>query len=437
MKDTVTEKQEAQLAIEGFKRWAESNGEPVQLSFPSSDIVRLTQNSLGELLRRVGQLFIETVMETEVEQLAGPAWQPRPERKAYRWGSERGYCIVDGQRVPIRRPRVRTPDGNELRLGSYELFQQASLTEETVWAKIMHGLSMRNYKEVVQQFVEAYGLEKSTVSEHFIAASRRKLEHLMSRSLAGIPLVAIVVDGTIFKGAHLVAAIGIDALGHKIVLGVRQGATENSPVVTGLFEQLTDRGVNFSVPRLYLLDGGRALNSVVRRYCGEAAFIQRCQVHKLRNVAEHLAEAQQHGVKFRMRAAYCMKHASDARQLLFKLHDELMQTNPSAAASLAEGLEDTLTVIELDLDRRLRSSLSSTNSIESSFSVVERICRQVKRWQGSDHRLRWVGSALLYAESRWNRIRGYEALPKLVTALEKAYQLRIRQNDCAASGAAA
>ncbi len=114
-----------------------------------------------------------------------------------------------------------------------------------------------------------------------------------------------------------------------------------------------------------------------------------------------------------------------------------MQTNPSAAASLAEGLEDTLTVIELDLDRRLRSSLSSTNSIESSFSVVERICRQVKRWQGSDHRLRWVGSALLYAESRWNRIRGYEALPKLVTALEKAYQLRIRQNDCAASGAAA
>jgi putative transposase len=259
----------------------------------------------------------------------------------------------------------------------------------------------------------------------------------MSRPLAGVPLIAIVVDGTIFKGAHVVVAIGIDTLGHKIVLGMRQGATENAPVVTGLFDELAERGVTFSVPRLYLLDGGKALNSVVRRYCGEAAFIQRCQVHKLRNVAEHLAEAQQPGVKFRMRAAYSMRHASDARNLLLKLHDELAQNNPSAATSLAEGLEDTLTLLELDVDRRLRLSLSSTNSIESSFSVVERICRQVKRWQGSDHRLRWVGSALLYAESRWSRIRGYAAVPKLVTALERAYQLRLRQNRSAANGAAA
>lgn len=128
---------------------------------------------------------------------------------------------------------------------------------------------------------------------------------------------------------------------------------------------------------------------------------------------------------------------ANARQLLFKVHDELVQANPSAAASLAEGLEDTLLVIELDLDRKLRASLSSTNSIESSFSVVERICRQVKRWQGSDHRLRWVGSALLYAESRWNRIRGYEVIPRLVTALENAYQLRRRQTQSAASEAAA
>lgn len=438
MKDTVTDTEgQKQQAIEGFKRWAESNGEPVQLSFPTSDIVRLTQSSVGELLRRVGQLFIETVMDAEVEQLAGPAWQPRAERKAYRWGSERGYCVVDGQRVPIRRPRVRTVAGQELRLGSYELFQQVSLTEETVWSNIMHGLTMRNYKEVVQQFVEAYGLEKSTVSEHFIAASRHKLDDLMSRSLGGIPLVAIVIDGMIFKGAHVVVAIGIDTLGHKIVLGLQQGATENAAVVIGLFDQLAERGVDFSVPRLYLLDGGKALNSVVRRYCGDAAFIQRCQVHKLRNVAEHLPEQQQHGVKFRMRAAYQMKHATDARQLLFKVHDELMYANPSAAASLAEGLEDTLMVVDLDLDRRLRNSLSSTNSIESSFSVVERICRQVKRWQGSDHRLRWVGSALLYAESRWNRIRGYQSIPRLVTALENAYQLRIRQAQSAASGAAA
>jgi putative transposase len=182
---------------------------------------------------------------------------------------------------------------------------------------------MRNYKEVVQQFVHAYGLEKSTVSEHFVAASRRKLEHLMSRSLAGIPLLTIIIDGTIFKGAHILVTIGIEALGHKIVLSIRHGTTENAPVATGVFDRLSERGINFSVPRLYLLDGGGALNLVVRRYCGAAAFIQRCQVHKLRNVAEHVPEAQQPGTKFRMRAAYTMKHAADARNLLLKMHDEL------------------------------------------------------------------------------------------------------------------
>ena len=150
-----------------------------------------------------------------------------------------------------------------------------------------------------------------------------------------------------------------------------------------------------------------------------------------------LPESHRGSVKFRMRAAYQMKHASDARQLLFRLHEELVELNPSAAANLVEGLEDTLTVIDLELDRKLRLSLSSTNTIESSFSVVERICHQVKRWHGSDHRLRWASSALLYAESRWHRIRGYRTLPRLITALEQAYQLRIRQTQSAASEAAA
>jgi putative transposase len=177
--------------------------------------------------------------------------------------------------------------------------------------------------------------------------------------------------------------------------------------------------------RRYLLDGSKALRAAVISFAGDAAFIQRCQVHKIRNVVEYLPEAQRPGVKFRMRAAYLKPEIVDARNALYKLHDELMELNPSAAGSLAEGLDETLTVAELRLTPRLRQTLSSTNAIESSFSVVGKICTQVKRWQGSDHRLRWVASALLFAESRWNKLQGYRHMPVLVNALELAHQLRI------------
>lgn len=402
---------------------------PVQVCLPIAEALLALEQGLGELIRRVGRLFVESMLEAEVEQVAGPRSRNNPARQAYRWGFERGYCLVDGQRVPIRRPRIRQPDGSELPLSTYEKFQHASLVEETVWSNIMRGLTMRNYKEVIQQFSDAYGLEKSTVSEHFIEASRKKLEQLMARSLAHLQIVAMVVDGTIFKGQHLVAAIGIDAFGKKMVLGLVQGATENSKVVATLLDQIAERGLDFAQPRLYLLDGSKALRAAVARYAGDTAFFQRCQVHKIRNVSAHLPDSHQGWIKYKMRAAYQCADAADARQLLYRLHDELMQLNPSAADSLQEGLEETLTINELDVHARLRRSLGSTNGIESSFSVVETICKRVKRWQGSDHRLRWVASSLLYAESRWNRLHGYRHSPLLIRNLNQAYALR-----CALSG---
>jgi putative transposase len=408
-----------------FEEWAKSNPIPIQLTFPSAGIVELAQQSLGDLLRSVGKVFIESVMESEVEQLAGKRSERLVGRGAYRWGSEEGFCIIDGQRVPVDRPRVRSRQHDrEIPLGSYALFQKASLLEETVWQKVMYGLTMRSYKEVVRQFAEAYGLEKSTTSEHFIEASRRKLDELMKRSLNDIPLAVMLVDGTIFKGQHLIVAIGIDRLGNKIVLGMRQGAVENAIVVQELFGALAERGVDFTQPRLYLLDGSRALRTAVVAFAGKAAFIQRCQVHKIRNVAGHLPEAKRPAVKFRMRAAYQLENAVDARNALYKLHDELMQDNPSAAGSLVEGLDETLTLLELRLTPRLRNSLSSTNAIESGFSTVAKICAQVKRWQGSDHRLRWVASAMLFAESNWNKIHGYRHMPVLVKALDTAWRQR-------------
>ncbi len=412
-------------AAEEFAAWAKTNEVPIQLTIPTVGIAELAQQSLGDLLRAVAKIFIGSVMENEVEQLAGKRSERMLGRGAYRWGSEEGFCVIDGQKVPVDRPRVRSRQHDrEIPLGSYALFQKASLLEETVWQKVMYGLTMRSYKEVVQQFAEAYGLEKSTTSEHFIEASRHKLDQLMKRTLKDIPLAAMLVDGTIFQGQHLIVAIGIDRLGNKIVLGLRQGAVENAAVVQDLFGELAERGVDFNQPRLYLLDGSKALRTAVIAYAGDAAFIQRCQVHKIRNVASYLPEGKRPAVKFRMRAAYQMEEAADARNALYKLHDELNEENPSAAASLAEGLDETLTLLELRVTRRLRNTLSSTNAIESGFSTVAKICAQVKRWQGSDHRLRWVASGILFAESRWNKIHGYRHMPMLVKVLDAAWMRR-------------
>jgi putative transposase len=385
---------------------------------------------LGDLVRHVGKMFIEGVLEAEADQIVGPRSKADQQRQAYRWGTEKGYCVIDGQKVPIERPRVRSKANNrEIPLGSYELFQRASLLEESVWHKIMHGLTMRTYKEVVQQFSDAYGVDKSTVSEHFIEASRKKLEQLLTRSLDNLSICVMMIDGTIFKSANLVVALGIDRFGHKIILGLRQGTTENAAVVGSLLEELAERGLDFTQPRLYVVDGSKAIRRAILDHSGQAAFLQRCQVHKIRNVCDHLPEAQRPAVRFQMRAAYAMSEAADARQALYRLHDQLLQDNPSAAASLSEGLDETLTVIELRVAPKLKQSLASTNGIESTFSITDRICRQVKRWQGSDHRLRWVASSLMFAESRWNRLHGYRYVPGLVSAMKTAYSLRLQHQQ--------
>jgi putative transposase len=186
-----------------------------------------------------------------------------------------------------------------------------------------------------------------------------------------------------------------------------------------------------------LLDGSKAIRAAIVRHAGQTAFFQRCQVHKIRNVMEYLPETHHSWIKYKMRLAYAQREASDTQQALYRLHDELVELNPSAAASLAEGMEETLTVHQLEVHARLRGSLTSTNGIESSFSVVDKICRQVKRWQGGDHRLRWIASAMLYAESRWNRLHGYRHLPLLIHNLQRAYNLRCALNQSPATACSA
>jgi len=290
--------------------------------------------------------------------------------------------------------------------------------EDSVWNKIMHGLTTRRYGQVVRELQQAYGIEKSTVSEHFIEASRGRLQKLQARQLGEHALCAMMIDGTCFEDQQVVVAIGLTLQGHKVVLGLHQGATENATVVKHLLDDIAQRGVDFEVPRLYVLDGGKALYTAVRKTAGKCAVIQRCQVHKIRNVVDHLPEEYQMDIRCKMRNAYSMQQHADAKRALDSLFRQLMDLNPSAARSLEEGMEETLTVHRLRLPAKLRRTLSSTNMIESAFSTVETVCRNVKRWQGGDQYLRWVASGLLWAESRWNRIHAHRELPILVKELE-------------------
>ena len=395
---------EKQRAVQQFRRLATEQNPNVQMVLPMADIVGLLQQGVGHLLRQAGLELMNLVMDEEVHHLAGERHPQHAGRRAHRWGKEDGYCVVDGQKVPLQKTRLRTKDKREQRLGSYELFQRSGPMQAGVWDKMMRGLSTRNYGAVVKDFQDAYGIEKSAVSENFIEASREKVKPLMERPLGELRLCAVLIDGTPCKDRPMIAALGIGCDGTKTVLGIREGATENTAVVSSLMSELVERGWDFSTPRLYILDGGKALHAAVRRHAGEAGLIQRCQVHKKRNVVDHLPDEYKADVRRKMQNAYQMADYADAKRALDQLHRELMDLNPSAARSLEEGMEETLTVHKLRVPDQLRRSLASTNVIESAFSIVEQVCKNVKRWHGGDQRERWVGSGLLVAEKQFRRV---------------------------------
>jgi len=409
---------EAQRAVKQLEAMAADGNPAVQMVLPMAEMVGWLRKGVGALIRQAGLQLMDLMMQEEVRELAGKRSEQQVERTANRWGSERGYCVVMGQKVPIQRPRVRTTEDKEVRLGSYEMFHRGEPLTETVWEKLMLGLSTRKYGEAVRQFTEAYGLEKSTVSEHFIEASRAKLKEMMERRLDKMRICALLIDATPFAGQQMVAALGIGEDGRKTILGIRQGATENATVVGELLGDLLERGLDFTESRLYVLDGGKALTCAVKKHAGESAPIQRCQVHKRRNVLDHLTDEQKPVVAKKLNAAYALEDYDAAKQALNLLQRELADLNPSAARSLGEGMEETLTVHRLHLPMQLRKTLASTNVIESAFSIVEQVCKNVKRWHSGDQRERWVGSGLLVAEKQFRRIQGHKQIPALIKELE-------------------
>src|SRR5437660_6376532 len=362
---------EAQRAVKQFEEMAADGNPAVQMLLPLAEMVGWLRKGVGELIRQAGLQLMDLLMQEEVRDLVGERSQRQAERTANRWGSERGYCVVMGQKVPLERPRVRSTDDQEVRLGSYEMFHRGEPLTETVWEKLMLGLSTRKYGQAVREFTEAYGLEKSAVSEHFIEASRAKLKNMMERRLDKTRLCALLIDATPFQGQQMIAALGIDEYGRKMILGIRQGATENATVVGELLGDLVERGLDFTQPRLYVLDGGKALTAAVKKHAGESAAIQRCQVHKRRNVLDHLTDEQKPGVAKQLNAAYALEDYGAAKQALNALHRELMDLNPSAARSLGEGMEETLTVHRLHLPMQLRKPMARVRTQEMLMQMSQ------------------------------------------------------------------
>jgi transposase-like protein len=328
--------------------------------------------------------------------------------------------VIAGQKLPIERPRVRyTQRCGEAELENYARLQSPEAMPQAVLKRLVRGVSCRDYEGVVDLAREGFGVQKSSVSRSFVKASAKEVRQLAERRFDGVRFAVIYIDGTPYAGEAMIAALGITEDGHKRLLGVRQGATENAAVSTALLEDLCSRGLDTSSPTLLVLDGSKALHAAAKRVWGRNALIQRCQLHKKRNVQQHLPQKHWAELLRQLNGAY---HETDYDQALKGLKTTarwLERLNPDAAASLREGMEETLTVVRLGVPELLRRTLATTNPIESAFSVAENVTRRVKRWRDGDMRKRWCTAGLLRAESKFHRVKGYRHMPQLLRALDR------------------
>jgi transposase-like protein len=375
----------------------------------------------------IGLDVMGELVEAEVTEIAGPKGKHNRDRVANRHGTEDGKVTLGGRRIPVRRPRVRTVADEhgverEVRLESYDTFASVDLLADHMVASMLAGLSGRRYQsalEPVGETVEesASGTSQSSVSRRFITATAQRLAEFRSRPLDDQRWLICFVDGFDFAGHMMIGALGVTADGTKVPLGVVEGSTENATVVRHLITGLRDRGVDASEGILFVLDGGKALHKAVIDVFGDRAVIARCRAHKERNVVDHLPDAERPWVRRKLRAAWANPNADEAETALKALAAQLEKVNPDAAASLREGLAETVTVTRLGVTGTLLKTVMSTNPVESMIEIVRAHARNVKRWQPGDMRLRWAAAGMLAASGQFRRVKGYRQLPKLATAL--------------------
>jgi putative transposase len=412
----VVKEEEAAVDKNGKRTGREQRAQE-QLMLPLRGLAR---EALWDTVVFSGLAFVEDELEAERAVLCGPRYAHSAERQALRSGHVPSSLVLGGRRVKVERPRARSTEGHELLLPSWRVWSSRDPLDERAFEQMVLGVSTRRYARSLEALPEEFavrGVGKSAVSERFVVGTQRRLFELMRRDLSGLELVGLMIDGVHFAEHVVLAAVGIDTSGQKHVLGLREGATENAAACKALLADLIERGLNPNRAILVVIDGAKALHKAVIDTFGARVLIQRCHAHKKRNVTDALPERMRASLGSAMNQAYATRDPKRARRLLENLARRLASAHPGAAGSLREGLEETLTVMRLDLPESLERVLSSTNLIENLFSRVRDTARRVKRWQGGMMILRWTAAGVLEAERHFRKVAGYRAIPKLVAAL--------------------
>jgi transposase-like protein len=403
----------------------------VQLQLPMRDLLR---ESLHDLIVGVGLQALAVLLETERAEICGPRYRHDPQRVAHRTGYDKnGELVLGGRRVSVPRPRGRTMQGQEVSLPSWEQFSAEDPLERRAVEQMVLGVTTRKYARSLEQLppeVDSRGTSKSAVSRRFVAATSAQFDTLMARDLSDLDLAVLMLDGVHYGDHVVLVALGIDTSGTKHVLGLAEGATENAVACKQLLTNLRDRGMRTERSMLVVIDGGKALAAAIRAVFGDRAILQRCQVHKKRNVMDQLPQHMRKSVSMAMSQAYRQSDPKKAKRQLQNLANRLKNEYPGAAASLLEGLDDTLAVQAFKLPAALERTLATTNAIENLIGTAQRVSRNVKRWRGGTMMLRWVAAGVLEAETRFRKLRGCAGMPILV----KALRARDRQLDGANSG---
>jgi len=407
---TITRKGQANT-----RRLAEFFTRNGQGLLPMVDLIEQSRLAVDELIDVAGRATIEAVLQLSAEQVAGPR-TPGQRRTGPRWhGRQAGRVCLQERKLGVTKPRLRKTGGGEVAIPAYAAMQENGMSGRMLDV-LMRGISTRQYAEVLPEMASTCGVSKSNVSREAAAAGEAALQELLERRFEEDDLLVIYIDGMVFGEHHVISAVGVDRAGHKHVLGVQQGATENAAAVEDLLQQLVARGVKPETKRLFVIDGAKALRAAINRVFGPQHPVQRCRNHKIRNVCERLPEEQKEQVKAAMRASYRLA-AKEGMARLRKLADWLEQESPAAANSLREGLEECFTLNRLGIPPALHRCLATTNLIESPQSGVRMRTRRVCRWRDAAMVERWVAASFLATEKNFHRIMGWKDLWQLEAIL--------------------
>jgi transposase-like protein len=380
------------------------------------------ENSFFDLCFDAGSQVLTAMMEQDREDLCGPRWKRDPDRSAGRAGTTESEVTLGGRRVPIRRPRVRTRDGQEMELPSFAFAAKRDPLDRHAMNAVACGISTRKYArslEPLPEEADERSTSRSSVSRRYVAMTTKQMTKWLTTRLGDRHFPIVMIDG-IHLGDHMVLiALGIDFEGKKQVLGLREGNTENSRVAKALLRDLVERGLDPERARLFVIDGAKALTSAILKVFGSLGAIHRCHLHKERNVLGHLPEHMHQNVKSVLREAWGLSDATVAKRRLLRLASSLEADHPGAAASVEEGLDETLTLQRFGISGTLYKKLRSTNAIENLNSGIATYAKNVKRWQGGSMVVRWVSAAIVEAEKKFRRVQGWRDIEKLVTALQE------------------